>query len=302
MKLAPWEPDLRTIVDRIDGDDIDLQPDFQRQEVWSTSKKKRLIDTILRGWSIPPIHLVVTADNRMEVLDGQQRLTVVATSHSAKLISSLADENLVFVFRQSQGIRVVDGPPPPALLETIGITPVVDTIVLVEDEAAATFSRQLLERIKPSLSRRIEIVIRGGDGNIVSALRQIGNSFKSVAVVGLFDGDLKGRIPEEVSEISTVLPGDRAIELIFRDMIEADPSALKNAIGADSIEAILFGLRGSNHHDWYEGLCRQLGLTKAQLFPTLVQLWLRRDDANMLAAQEMVERIAGLCSVPHKDH
>ena len=54
MKLTPSEPDIRTIVERIDRGDIDLQPDFQRQEVWSTSKKKRLIDTILRGWSIPP--------------------------------------------------------------------------------------------------------------------------------------------------------------------------------------------------------------------------------------------------------
>ncbi len=77
MKLAPWEPDLRTIVDRIDSDDIDLQPDFQRQEVWSPTKKKRLIDTIIRGWSIPPIHLVVTSENRMEVLDGQQRLASI---------------------------------------------------------------------------------------------------------------------------------------------------------------------------------------------------------------------------------
>jgi hypothetical protein len=77
MKLSPWEPDLRTIVDRIDSSDIDLQPDFQRQEVWSTAKKKRLVDTVLRGWSIPPIHLVVTEESRMEVLDGQQRLATI---------------------------------------------------------------------------------------------------------------------------------------------------------------------------------------------------------------------------------
>jgi hypothetical protein len=77
MKLSPWEPDLRTIVDRIDSDDIDLQPDFQRQEVWSTAKKKRLVDTVLRGWSIPPIHLVVIEESRMEVLDGQQRLATI---------------------------------------------------------------------------------------------------------------------------------------------------------------------------------------------------------------------------------
>lgn len=77
MKLTSWEPDLRTIVDRIEDGDIDLQPDFQRQEVWSPSKKKRLIDTVLRGWSIPPIHMVVTGDKRLEVLDGQQRLVAI---------------------------------------------------------------------------------------------------------------------------------------------------------------------------------------------------------------------------------
>ena len=77
MKLAPTEPDVRTIVDRIDRGDIDLQPDFQRQEVWSTKKKKRLIDTVLRGWSIPPVHLVESSENRLEVLDGQQRLAAL---------------------------------------------------------------------------------------------------------------------------------------------------------------------------------------------------------------------------------
>lgn len=77
MKLTPWEPDLRSLIERIEAGDIDLQPDFQRQEVWSLAKKKRLIDTILRGWSIPPVHLVATTDNRLEVLDGQQRLASI---------------------------------------------------------------------------------------------------------------------------------------------------------------------------------------------------------------------------------
>lgn len=77
MKMNPWEPDLRTVVDRINNHDIDLQPEFQRQEIWSPSKKKKLIDTILRGWSIPPVFLVVRSDGRMDVLDGQQRLAAI---------------------------------------------------------------------------------------------------------------------------------------------------------------------------------------------------------------------------------
>jgi hypothetical protein len=174
-------------------------------------------------------------------------------------------------------------------------------IALVEDEAAAVLSRQLLERIRPSLSRRIEITPRGGDGNIVNALRQLGDGFKSVTVIGLFDGDIEGRIPEEVSKRSVLLPGKRPIEILFREMIEADPQALQGAIGAENLDAILFGLKGSNHHDWYEGLCRQLSLTKAQLFPLMVQLWLRHDEANQAAALQMIENIIALCPTFERD-
>lgn len=77
MKLTPSEPDISTIAGRIESGDIDLQPDFQRQEVWSVRKKKRLIDTILRGWSIPPVHFVILPDGQSEVLDGQQRLAAI---------------------------------------------------------------------------------------------------------------------------------------------------------------------------------------------------------------------------------
>lgn len=77
LKLTPSEPDVETLVRRIEEEDIDLQPDFQRQEVWSRPKKRKLIDTILRNWSIPPIHLVRTQSGTLEVLDGQQRLTAM---------------------------------------------------------------------------------------------------------------------------------------------------------------------------------------------------------------------------------
>lgn len=77
MKFQQWEPDLLTLVSRIDGDEIDLQPDFQRHEVWATPKQRKLIDTILRNWSMPPIHLVEAKSGVLEVLDGQQRLVAI---------------------------------------------------------------------------------------------------------------------------------------------------------------------------------------------------------------------------------
>ncbi|WP_170981662.1 DUF262 domain-containing protein [Nocardioides dongxiaopingii] len=77
LRFQTSDPDLSTIIGRINRGTIDLQPNFQRGEVWSTPKKQRLIDSILRKWHIPPIHLVAKGGGRFDVLDGQQRLTAL---------------------------------------------------------------------------------------------------------------------------------------------------------------------------------------------------------------------------------
>ncbi len=77
MKLNPSDPDIQTIVARIRSGDLDLQPEFQRGEVWSVAKKRRLIDSILRDWHVPPVHVVVESDGLQVVLDGQQRLASI---------------------------------------------------------------------------------------------------------------------------------------------------------------------------------------------------------------------------------
>jgi predicted ATPase len=223
----------------------------------------------------------------------EKRLTVVATSHSPQFIAQLSEENLIFAFRQPRGIQVVEGNPPPALLETIGITPRVDTVILVEDEAGKAFCRYILERLRPGFSRRIEISPRGGEGNITTTLKRVGGQFDAVTFIGLYDGDVRDAIPEEVRPFSVVLPGKKPIEIELRELVESDPSALTNAIGAGDLEAILFGLQGSNHHDWYEGLCRQLGLSKQALFPTLFQIWSRREE-NLAAAKATVEGLLAI--------
>lgn len=78
MRLVPWDPDIQTVITRIESLALDLQPNFQRGEVWPKSKKQRLIDSVLREWHVPPIHVIENPDTRkQEVLDGQQRLVAI---------------------------------------------------------------------------------------------------------------------------------------------------------------------------------------------------------------------------------
>lgn len=78
MKLDIINNDIESLVKKIDDNRLDLQPNFQRGQVWTESKKRRLIDSVLREWYIPPVHIVINDDlDREEILDGQQRLRAI---------------------------------------------------------------------------------------------------------------------------------------------------------------------------------------------------------------------------------
>lgn len=75
--MIPSDPDLETVVGRIGDGSLDLQPDFQRGSVWTRPKQRLLIDSVVRNWYIPPIHVVRTPEDEQTVLDGQQRLRAI---------------------------------------------------------------------------------------------------------------------------------------------------------------------------------------------------------------------------------
>ncbi|RQW62377.1 DUF262 domain-containing protein [Vibrio viridaestus] len=78
MKIESYDREIDFLYYKIDKGQLDLQPDFQRAEVWKGPKKKLLVDTVLRGWHVPPIHVIFDATTgKQEVLDGQQRLSSI---------------------------------------------------------------------------------------------------------------------------------------------------------------------------------------------------------------------------------
>jgi hypothetical protein len=59
-----------------------ISPKFQRRGVWKNPAKSYLVDTLIRGYPVPPIYIRVaqSADKKKtirEVVDGQQRITAV---------------------------------------------------------------------------------------------------------------------------------------------------------------------------------------------------------------------------------
>jgi hypothetical protein len=71
----PMDLSVEPLVARIDRDSLILQPEFQREYVWSSNKASLLIESILMRIPLPVVYFAETLDSDWEVVDGQQRLT-----------------------------------------------------------------------------------------------------------------------------------------------------------------------------------------------------------------------------------
>lgn len=76
--------DQDIVVPRFDPDESDdlTIEGFQRQRVWTVPRMETFIESLLLGWPVPSIFLVVEPDGRYLVLDGQQRLTTLQSFYA----------------------------------------------------------------------------------------------------------------------------------------------------------------------------------------------------------------------------
>ena len=85
-KQIPAHPDKKSISDligKINRGELILQPEFQREFVWTPTHMEKFIKTILDGFPFPEIYLsqkginLETLTTQNVIVDGQQRLTTI---------------------------------------------------------------------------------------------------------------------------------------------------------------------------------------------------------------------------------
>lgn len=70
---------LGSLIDQLENDEIDLQPDFQRAtDVWDNVKKSRLIESILLGLPLPSFYFSEDpVSQKLSIIDGLQRICAI---------------------------------------------------------------------------------------------------------------------------------------------------------------------------------------------------------------------------------
>ena len=77
ISIATKSPTIDLIVSRIEENEIDLEPDFQREQMWSPLRKSRLIESLLLRVPIPAFYVAADDEDCWKVVDGIQRLSSI---------------------------------------------------------------------------------------------------------------------------------------------------------------------------------------------------------------------------------
>ncbi|XZG69054.1 DUF262 domain-containing protein [Chitinibacteraceae bacterium HSL-7] len=86
---------ISSLEDRLDNDELNLTPDFQRQaNVWDAKRKARLIESILLRIPLPSFYFSEDLQGSYAVVDGLQRLCAVFHFKNVVLLNSSTGANL----------------------------------------------------------------------------------------------------------------------------------------------------------------------------------------------------------------
>jgi len=73
--ITEW--DLQTLVDHYNNNSINLNPPYQRGDIWSPASKKRLIESIKLRFPLPLFFLYRNPNGFFDMVDGQQRTRTI---------------------------------------------------------------------------------------------------------------------------------------------------------------------------------------------------------------------------------
>jgi hypothetical protein len=89
VRVERFELELQSLIARLERGELDHKADASSTKGWDRAHQQRFVDTILRDWHVPEIHVAVAAPGDLEVvLDGRQRLHAFAQFFRDELVCS----------------------------------------------------------------------------------------------------------------------------------------------------------------------------------------------------------------------
>jgi hypothetical protein len=86
FKHETWT--IKSLIEHIEKEKIDLKPPYQRNFIWNSNDQKYLVDSIINNFPLPNFFLYEKHDRKYEMVDGQQRSRTILRFWNGIIYSS----------------------------------------------------------------------------------------------------------------------------------------------------------------------------------------------------------------------
>jgi len=219
----------------------------------------------------------------------KKNLQLIVATHSPEILSRIPLRNMRMCVPSRDGTKVIQPTSITQIQDTVGILPRIKGIALVEDDAAATILRAVMNRFDASLAREFEIIAAGGEANVLAGLRSM-RSASRIVVVGILDGDQRSSTGSEAN--LHFLPGTRTPEMELLDLAEDDQARLAERLGksANELSVALSNATMLDHQYQIPRLAAELAIPEQLLWHSLVLEWLQ-DPELLQMATDLIDRL-----------
>ena len=94
VSFDSYDLSVRQLIDMIEGGEIFVPPEYQRQFIWEPQRQSVLIESIFLGIPIPSLFMATNPDSTWEVVDGVQRLGTLSHFVASKeLLKSISKDD-----------------------------------------------------------------------------------------------------------------------------------------------------------------------------------------------------------------
>lgn len=217
------------------------------------------------------------------------KIWVILTTHSHSIVSRIPKDHIRLLSFDGSTFDVIEGPNEKLLNDSVGLRSRFRGVVLVEDRIACEWCVALFAKLAPDILETLQVKGVGPDGI------KKGLNFPAVgpwlSVVGLFDGDMRGKVGATTWPYA-FLPSGLPPEECLRSVSATSVERLAEMSGrtAAEVRAIFASLLGTDHHDWLIELSRSLSVSTKQVVHSLNAVWLE-DVTNRVAAEEMIKEV-----------
>lgn len=205
--------------------------------------------------------------------------SALITTHSKHVLTRLRLEEISVI---SNGSILSAGHR--QLLESWGLREPVQpktSTVIVEDSAAAVFTKCLFDKFCDTDTIDLDIRVGGSNGEIFAVLLALAGVSGERLVVGILDGDQRTVVREHghssiLEAASCFLPGDSGPDSLLKEAAYANKNGFIEALEADSEDLALAALDGAESvefHDWARDVASALSLTEEEVLVACFSAW-----------------------------